>query len=70
MKKIEENLIKNGATGLGNIEQNLLNNYNKKPMQTQNNNFEKNKKNIVANATAYFAGGCFWCIEGILDAQE
>lgn len=56
MKKLEENLIKNGVTGLGNIEQNLLNNYNKKSMQTQNNNFEKNKKNIVANATAYFAG--------------
>ena len=70
MKKLEENLIKNSMTGLGNIEQNLLNNYNKKSMQTQNNNFEKNKKNIVANATAYFAGGCFWCIEGILDAQE
>lgn len=70
MKKFEQNLTENGITGLANIEKSLLSNYQKNIKTETMKTEQKSKENIIPNATAYFAGGCFWCIEGIMDEQE
>lgn len=33
-------------------------------------NSSMNTPSVSPNASAYFAGGCFWCMEGIFEAQE
>ncbi|MDO4713898.1 MAG: peptide-methionine (S)-S-oxide reductase MsrA [bacterium] len=31
---------------------------------------QETETTLPEHAIAYFAGGCFWCIEGVMDAQE
>lgn len=73
-KKIESYAIKKWFVWIWNIEQNFLDkvqddidNLDNKKWVMKTNEI---KKDINDLDTAYFAWGCFWCIESIMDAQN
>lgn len=77
-KKIEASLIKKGFIGAWNFEQIILDNVQweidaietKAEELSNSTEIMEDKNNLIANETAYFAWGCFWCIESVMDAQD
>lgn len=75
-KKIEAHLIQKWFVWAGNFEQIFLDKIQDDISDLESNNYEnevetkKKTKNLDELDVAYFAWGCFWCIESIMDAHE